>query len=372
MHKVEETGKSYVSTDQAIHAIAKHSEQSLSDLTEKDTSNSKLAKVTDVSDSLLNVPASSLALPHPPQSSIDIYKGIVSSLIEWSNKCVSNCHCGIMAGHEQSITDVIICPNMIDAVQNEEVKKRWETQKVSVMGFVLWLPEQKSHPVSHYIPSLLSLKSPFETLALLFIRDHGQLEFWQITRSKSAEPAAYTRCELKVSSHRKKDVKYMVLHLDSVGVSILGGVENHVSAILSKTIADRVQRSCQEQTKKGQNIDSQKQCWFQKCDVPADGLCFFHSILGSMDESWSQIPRENGWAINKRIRKKEEDMAKGLRGVALSGMGRSGHDHSERLDGILRGHVDLDDVDLLAKALGLAVRCTIPKEVGHAYTHVYI
>ena len=112
------------------------------------------------------------------------------------------------------------------------------------------------------------------------------------------------------------------------------------------------------------NEQSLDENWYKQVNVPADGLCFFHSIIASLDESWHRIPREHttGCAQNKRVLKKEEEIAKKLRSNAIAQASEMGIVCNESLDEIEKGHVSLSDVQWLASALGLAVRCTIPPE----------
>lgn len=99
-----------------------------------------------------------------------------------------------------------------------------------------------------------------------------------------------------------------------------------------------------------------KHC-FEKVTVPADGYCFWHSVLAGLQPSkFCSIERcASGWPVNKRQEKVEAAAAKHLLKLAVN----AGVDARE----FPHGYVHLDQIAVVAAKLNLAVRCTISDEV---------
>ena len=93
-------------------------------------------------------------------------------------------------------------------------------------------------------------------------------------------------------------------------------------------------------------------------------VCFWHSVLGSLDfDVWKTVPRKNsGYSTNQRIVKTEEDRARKFMKTTMERV-RDRDLETSRCDEILAtGCVDVMDIDFIAKALGIGVRCTISDE----------
>ena len=203
MDEVEANGKSFVKVDQALHDIAKHSEVAFKELTEVEAPKDTLVEIKDVSQSLL---ASTIEQgPSLGVSEIQIYKGIIANLVGWGNTCTSRNLCGIMAGNNQSVYDVVLCKNIADALSYQPLADRWATREISVMGLVLWLDSYICNQADIFIPTLMSLNSEYMKMPLVIIRDCVDVEMWEIEFSSSADcPARCVRCCTNPSTNRKK------------------------------------------------------------------------------------------------------------------------------------------------------------------------
>lgn len=373
MDEVEANGKSFVKVDQALHNMAKHSEVALKELTEGETPKDTLVEIKDVSQSLL---ASTIEQgPFLGVSAIQIYKGILANLVGWSTTCIDRNLCGVMAGSHQSVHDVVLCKNIADALSYQPLVDRWAARKISVMGLVLWLDCDTCNQGDIFIPTLMSLNSEYMKMPLVIIRDSVDVEMWEIELSSSSNcPARCVRCCTNPSTNRKKDETYTVADMETIGVDSVGSARNKMNYLLKNFISQRFQSKLTSL-----NEQSSDEKWHKQVHVPADGLCFFHSIIASLDESWHRIPRDKttGWAQNKRVLQKEEEIAKSLRSSAIAHASQTGIICNESLDEIMKGHVSLSDVQWIALALNLAVRCTIPSEAWWfktllIYIYIYV
>lgn len=104
---------------------------------------------------------------------------------------------------------------------------------------------------------------------------------------------------------------------------------------------------------------------FVKVPVPPDGLCAYHSIVGSLSyESWSKVSRyANGFAVNPRVEQTESKTVKRLREHALV--------HTPENDPVIAEQaleaqksltVDIGELSWLGASLDLAIRCSISTE----------
>ena len=90
----------------------------------------------------------------------------------------------------------------------------------------------------------------------------------------------------------------------------------------------------------------------------------WHSVLGSLDfEAWSTVPRkESGYAANARIVKNEEDKARALMNMTMEKACEQGVDIDKVEEIRKHGSVDIADLDWVANALMMNIRCTISDE----------
>lgn len=103
---------------------------------------------------------------------------------------------------------------------------------------------------------------------------------------------------------------------------------------------------------------------FVKVPAPPDGLCAYHSIIGSLSyESWSQVSRyTNGFAVNPRVEQTESKTAKRPRDHALACVPHDPVIAEQALEAARSLTVDIGELSWLGESLDLAIRCSIAKE----------
>ena len=101
--------------------------------------------------------------------------------------------------------------------------------------------------------------------------------------------------------------------------------------------------------------------------APPDGLCCYHSVLGSLKiDEWYQIARHSsGFAVNSRRVKEEGREAEALRKLALASTDRTDPTMVQLAENASK-HLSLDVSELswLGNTLDLAIRCTISEQVS--------
>ena len=104
---------------------------------------------------------------------------------------------------------------------------------------------------------------------------------------------------------------------------------------------------------------------FLRVTAPADGLCAYHSALGSLTyNSWKAIARhDNGVAVNRCVEQAESSAAKRLREYALQNTPPDDAIIAEQA-GEAQQHYSLDvgELSWLGVSTKLAIRCTISPE----------
>jgi hypothetical protein len=108
--------------------------------------------------------------------------------------------------------------------------------------------------------------------------------------------------------------------------------------------------------------------------APPDGLCAYHSVIGSLSySSWSKVKRHpNGIAVNRRIEQSESSAAQSLRGFALMHTPENDPVIAEQaLEAQHSTTVDIGELSWLGESLNLAIRCHIADEAQWYSTVVY-
>lgn len=105
---------------------------------------------------------------------------------------------------------------------------------------------------------------------------------------------------------------------------------------------------------------------FRLCSAPPDGLCCYHSVLGTLKfDEWSCIARhESGFAKNSRTVKEEAEAAYAMRKLAL--------ESSDELDDPILAamaskaaqslSLDVHELSWLGNTLDLAIRCSVDEK----------
>lgn len=352
LHSAEKAGKSCVVTEKALAKISEKSkktlEETVDNMKKQEASEKKDMKLVDVTHTLFEKHAS----VELPPSQVFIYKGIFSNLMSWGRNDLGGKLCGLLAGDGKTVTDVVICTDFEKCTQSPNLQNRWEDLEVKPMGIAVWASEPDS-PVDQFMPLLRALKSPFELQVLVVMFGGSDPSVWDISMPKDGEETRHLCSGSKSQSGRKKDEKYRVVDFDSIGKNCTSDMNDIVSALLRKTLKQKLAGKMQ--------ISPSTEQSFEEHVVPADGLCFWHCVLASLDFStWIGVPRkDSGYATNTRLVKSEEDRARALMTKVMRTAADLGVEASKIEEVMATGCATVEHLPWISKALQLDVRCTI-------------
>lgn len=151
-----------------------------------------------------------------PQSEIVVYKGIIKRLSGVVAKENSNT-IGILAGKDNSVSDVILGHSIDDVLNSQEVHTRWMAQEYSVLGMVVF--EAVENP-EKYKKDMLSLQKNYaeQVLVLLAFDGSPTPKSWN-TRKEDHGDMSFTAVSVGKTRSRHKGDKFAVLEASKVGVS---------------------------------------------------------------------------------------------------------------------------------------------------------
>lgn len=340
-----------MSSEKAISNISKESATTFQEAMEKQKPDPSM-NLVDVTHKLFDVPAQQTL----PSSSICIYKGIIANLISWGRGNAPDKLCGIMAGDGKSVLDVVICTDFQACISSSRFAERLTSIEVQTMGIVVWTKEFKES-VDEFVDKLKALKSPFDKVVLLVMCGGHDPLLWEVSIPSEGDITC-TRCSgPKASSGRKKNEHYRVVDFDALSKSTTDDMKDTVSLVFKDSFKQMV-------SKKLKRLEVRETCHLQEFFVPADGLCFWHSILGTLEfDSWNIVPRkESGYSTNNRIVKTEEDRARSLMENTLVRAAENGVS-SYKIDEVqMMGSVDMKHLQWIADALKFNIRCTVDDE----------
>ena len=280
MEAAEKVGKSVVSADKALASISKHSELTLQEVMEKQppTTGTEI-KLVDVTHKMFEKHVGE----ELPASNVSIYKGIIANLISWARGDQADELYGIMAGDGKSILDVVICTNLQDCISSSSYANRLTKESLQTMGLAIWVKDFNDD-VDKFLQPLKELKSPLNTLVLLVMCGGHDPCVWEVTIPEEGS-ATWTKCSgPKASSGRKKDEKYRVVDFDALSKNTSNNMQDTVSTMLRESSKELVCRKLKSR-------NGSEKCSLEEHHVPADGFCFWHCVLGTLDfESWCSMP----------------------------------------------------------------------------------
>lgn len=351
MHAAEKAGKSGVATDKALESISESSSKMLEEtIMTKEVPKNDEMKLVDVTHTMFE----KYEKKQFPESKFRVYKGIIANLISWGRNDFDGKLCGVLAGDGTTVTDVIVSTDFEKCMASDVVHNRWEDLEVKPMGMAVW--SRKPQPsVDHLIPSLRDLKSTFETQLLIVMSGGQDPAMWDIHLPK-AGPVTCCQCSSAARSGKKKDDKYRVVDFNALGHTTMSSMSATVSMLIQNSLKKKLATKLKSNSVETSSLR-------QHC-VPADGLCFWHCVLGyNHFESWYAVPRkESGYALNSRHVKNEEDMARQLMNEVMDRAVDNGVDSTMVEDIRKTGSIYVDDLPWVCKALNLNVRCTISDE----------
>ena len=121
-------------------------------------------------------------------------------------------------------------------------------------------------------------------------------------------------------------------------------------------------------------LDKSGKVPFLRVPAPPDGLCAYHSIIGSLTyPTWSKVKRHpNGIAVNRRTQQVESLAAQNMRGYALLQTPENDPVIAEQaLEAQQSTTLDIGELSWLGLSLNLAIRCHIADEARRDYSTVW-
>ena len=323
MHNAEKAGKSMVATEKALDSISKDSEEVFMEAMGKqkppDETDMKLVDVTHT----MFAKAEQESLP---ESTISIYKGLIANLMSWGRKTYDGKLCGIMAGDGESVTDCVVCTDFDKCIQSDTLSSRMDDLGVHPMGLVVWI-KGKEPSIEQFSPLLQALESLFDPIILMVMSGGNDPCIWEVSISQDGD-VKYQRCSgAKSESGRKKKEKYRVVDFQALGKNTTNNMSDVLASLLKKSVKEKV-------TGKVKKVSGDDKHELEVQFTPADGYCFWHSMLGCLDfDNWKAVPRkDSGYSINSRLVKEEEDKTRALATMVMATATKNGADTARIAD----------------------------------------
>ena len=362
MRHIAKKGQTEVAAKDAASALALHQASDLKDIV-CDLADQKGIDVGDTKD----ITTSFLEATKPkkserPTCTYFVYRGLVQSLLGRSvtehQKLV-----GIMAGAKNSVIEICIAENVQEALACSELKSRWEKLQYDLLGLVVWDHEKDPQKYTEPMALLLS-KQAEKALLLLLVHSSGHTHTWEFNASSDQE--AFIQVDMcNTNKNRRKDTDFKIYPLDRVGVTF----EDTAKSAIAKAVGAHLHAALHESHPKT-SVPTPTLHTFKKFSVPADGFCFWHSVLAGLQfDQFSKVKRLlDGCAVNARQAANELKAAKQLRKTVAG---------SEDADELFQhGYVGLSQIHAIGEALNLAIRVTVEPEARSffccACVYIYI
>ena len=366
--------KEVLAKEKAIATMVRNTSDNLVDLVSASTETKAIQDAKDLTAAFLAPVVESK--PSLPSSTFKVYRGIIRKL---ESMAVSSQHnvseawderFAILGGPSASVLDAIVIHSSVAvAMESQELGDRWKGLGYVPLGLVVWDFTSDGDP-ARYKAHLMELDTSMASRLLLVFGKSMKMRCWELAvptngeAAGSSEPLHFQEVHLNLAGeNRKKDEKYIVCNIEDLGVTF----EDKASSMVQGFICKQLQASFQHVALKAEN---QRQLLheFALFPVPADGLCFWHSINGSRDfDRWIHVPRKtNGYALNLRDQEHEESQARSLFESTVELSTHGSQDVALRGALLLEAHgvTDVTDVPWIAGLLGMQIRCTISKEAG--------
>lgn len=367
LHDAERVGLTAAAKEQALHQIQKASGDFIEDFASKQPAGHDLVNVEDLTSSFL----AARVQPGPSlqQSKLNLYKGLLRRIMSHSEVGEQSGMLGILAGSNYNVYDVILTSNVADALQAPELRTRWKEMGYDVLGLAVFSP---THAAKHYKTALASLGSSSDVLMLLLMNGTNEPSCYELavgrdsdlTHEEDLDSLTLTALS-STSENRKKGQTYTVVSIDKVGVSI----SDEASSLAQNALCSQVLSSFKRNVEIARSQTSSSSQGMERVEVevtnhpiPADGLCFFHSInAGLCFQGYTQVPRHpSGYAKNVRQVQKEEHAAKSLREWVLKEHDHADPDSQARAADVAKDSgVEIQHLHWLAKTIGIRIRCTV-------------
>ena len=298
-------GKKKVSLEHELNEI-KSASCSIEQLVKDGTS---ISTVVDVTDTLL---APRIVYgPEMQRSSFSVYRGLFKRLCTLG----PNCTVGILAGSNREVHDFIYGNSTHEILECQEVVQRWKDRNYVVLGLaVLGTPESWKPQQCYKV--LMELNSPGSAVLLLVQRNRSATpECWEVdmTVTQDQQDEAFLAVSLEsVMSNKKKTTEATMSHFSEIGITFMDKLQSECHNALLRHVSRSFSQASQESA---DNMEMELN------PVPADGNCFFHSVLGALNYGRYKATqrKETGYAIERHHVQAEEALASKLRSSLLDG-----------------------------------------------------
>lgn len=306
--------------------------------------------------------------PALSDAKISIYKGCLKGIRNYANQFA------VFAGTNGVVFDAILAESPTEVMQNQEVQHRWKRLSYLPLGICVL---DATRPAKEYLEHLQSLESTSPELVLVTFRsDSTTPQCYEVANASANASSSASSIELvqvclqSLNENKKKGHNYLVVPVEKVGTTledeatclVHAALRKHVSSVLDDT----------QKTNHHMNVPdlNAPRVFVAPKPVPADGLCFFHAVIGSMHlDSYSSIPRQaSGYAINQRQRSLEETSAKTLLQSVLDKSDPTSAEECALATHLkINRQVELARMSWVARTLQLGIRCAIDHEacMGH-------
>ena len=315
--------------------------------------------VVDVTDTILA--PRMLYGPEMLHSSFSVYKGVFKRLCTLG----PNCTVGILAGANREVCDFIYGNSTHEILECQEVSQRWNERNYVVLGMAVLGTPESWKPQQCY-KALVELNSPGSSVLLLVQRERSATpECWEVdmTAEQDQQDEAFLAVSLaSLMCNKKKTNDVTMCHFSQIGITLMDKLESETHNALLHHVSRSFSQASQE------SVDNME---MELNPVPADGNCFFHSVLGALnyDRYKAAQRKDNGYAIERHHVQAEEALASKLRSSLLDG-DREDAEWRKVVEMLMArsGSVDLTAVPSISWKLGIGLRLTIePEAQGQEY-----
>eukprot|EP00438_Fugacium_kawagutii_P013863 Skav228403 [mRNA] locus=scaffold3824:14733:31266:- [translate_table: standard] len=327
-------------------------------------------KPENVTSSFLN--AASMAASKPkkselPESSVSVHKGSLNTFLQLAAK--DSCIKGVMFGKEawnkkfHAVCIILTTGSMEDILKEKRVQGRCSALGLTACGALVVGSQKHWHEQSQAVLDTFSggCADPLLICADLTDSIAGVLCAWE----QNHESNQLIHVQISHTTQprdQKQRLTYTMVHVDEFGVS-------HIEHATKKVCAAVIEHALARKRSQDQSSNGSKMASFRRIEVPADGLCGFHSLcaINNLD-SFEQIPRkQTGCPLNNNMLATEIARAKRLHQYVCECA-------LERCSDIGIDSIDIErlqsnpafaptDLKWISKTLGYTVRLTCAPEV---------
>ena len=362
MKKAAQMGKEKLAQEVELKQIKEQTKNAMDTLVEPKAS-PWMAEAEDITRDILAPRI--MQGPDLKSSTFSVYKGLLRKL----TVCREGTSVGVLGGREMRVQDCVLGNSTEEIFMCPEFKKRWTELGFGIMGLAVL-----GAPVDFNIRSicslLTSLKSSLETLMTIVVKQESNIpEVWEVTPSAPDDERFNPVDVATAMENRKAGVHIFCGHFSLLGVSSSDKAVSMAHNIILQSLASSESLSRDDKTAVDKDSDMKADAaiaHYQINVVPADGMCFWHSLIGALNKGeYDLIPRKpSGYAANSRHVAQEEALAKKLVSEVLDQADGSPEDQVCANELRESPVVDLVLVPWICAKLKIGIRAMVHSEAG--------